>query len=328
MTTFPLVTIAIPTYNRATSYLPQALESALRQTYQNIEIIVSDNCSTDHTRALVTGIIDPRVRYFRHEPGIGQKGNYNFCVKQAQGSYMLLLHDDDVIDEEFVSSCIEAATGAPDVGVILTGLKLIDTDGQVISHINNELTGGGIEALFHAWFSGKTPIYCCNTLFNTERLRQIGGFSSKHFLYADTFAMFRLAAYYGRIDVREVKASFRIHGAEGGFARKIGDWCEDSLELLRLMCDLVPENSKDWVRNEGIRFFANANYGRATAADSPWARLIAIMKVMRYFKYRQLPSVYLLIHSLRGTRLYDVLRFIKRRALSGSVLAKRKEQSA
>jgi len=58
----PLVTIAIPTYNRADGYLREALASALNQTYQNIEIIVSDNCSTDNSEAFIRGISDQRIR--------------------------------------------------------------------------------------------------------------------------------------------------------------------------------------------------------------------------------------------------------------------------
>ena len=60
MHTYPLVTIGIPTYNRADHYLREALTSALSQTYANLEIIVSDNCSTDSTQTLVKGLPDPR----------------------------------------------------------------------------------------------------------------------------------------------------------------------------------------------------------------------------------------------------------------------------
>src|SRR5581483_7663062 len=65
----PLVTIAIPTYNRAASYLP--LPSALDQTYPDIEVMVSDNASSDGTAALVSGVRDPRLRYLRHAVNIG-----------------------------------------------------------------------------------------------------------------------------------------------------------------------------------------------------------------------------------------------------------------
>ena len=314
MSTCPLVTIAIPTYNRAESYFPSALQSALSQTYSNIEIVVSDNCSNDHTEAMVRAIKDPRIRYFRHDPGIGQKNNYNFCFEQAKGSYVLLLHDDDLIDDDFVSSCMHATEGTAGVGIIRTGMRTIDAHGDISAQVANDVVGLPLDAFFRRWLAGKTPIYCCNTLFNTHRLREMGGFTSRHFCYPDTMAIFRLAAQYGRIDIPDVKASFRFHGDQAGFSRRISEWCEDSLDLLHLMCDLAPQ-SREYILREGARCFARGNYDRATCARSPWERAVATMKVMRYFRYRQLPRISLVLQILDGTRLYNALRIMKRCAV-------------
>ena len=95
---FPLVTIGIPTYNRASSFLEDAIKSAVEQTYENIEIIVSDNVSTDHTEEVVKGFSDSRIRYFKHIKNTGMKNNFNACVEKARGDYFLLLCDDDLID--------------------------------------------------------------------------------------------------------------------------------------------------------------------------------------------------------------------------------------
>lgn len=307
----PLVTIAIPTYNRADTYFPHALQSALRQTYSNLEIMVSDNCSTDRTRELVTSIDDRRLRYVRHESNIGQKNNYKFCFYHAKGRYCLLLHDDDMIDSDFVSSCIEAAEGAPDIGLIRTGVRLIDAEGRTIGQMTNEAAGLPTDAFFQAWFSGRTAVYCCSTLFSTDKLLKIGGFNSTHYIYPDTIAVFRLAAGYPRIDVPDAKASYRIHSGEVGCSRKIADWCEDSLELLDIMCDLAPQ-SRDEIRKAGTRFFARANYLRANTAGTPWKRAVATAKVLSSFHYRQFPSPGVVLQILHGTRLYRSLRFVKR----------------
>ena len=61
---YPLVTIAIPTYNRADAYLGEAIQSAINQTYPNLEIIISDNCSSDYTGLLVESFKDPRIQYY------------------------------------------------------------------------------------------------------------------------------------------------------------------------------------------------------------------------------------------------------------------------
>jgi glycosyltransferase involved in cell wall biosynthesis len=309
----PLVTIAIPTYNRAGSYLPQALQCALHQTYPNFELIVSDNGSTDHTRDLVTSIGDTRIRYFRHDPNIGANNNFNFCFAQARGKYSLLLHDDDLIDLDFVESCIRAGAVSSEAGIIRTGTRLIDADGKILHEVPNGAVGLSTEAFFRAWFSAKTPIYLCSTLFHTERLRKIGGFHSKHNCYQDTMAVVQLAAQHGRVDVPDVKASFRRHPGEMVLRRTIDEWCEDSLALLDLMCELVPEN-KNGIHREGLRFFSRANYGRAGMAKAPFARFAASIKVLKYFRFRQLPSFKHLLSIFSGTHLYETLRQIKRSA--------------
>ena len=306
----PLVTIAIPTYNRADFYLPQALRCALNQTYANLEIIVSDNCSTDGTKALVSGIEDSRLRYFRHELNIGANNNFNFCFEQAKGSYVLLLHDDDMIDPDFVTSCIDAAKGLTEAGIIRTGTRLIDSQGKVVSEIPNRAAGLPADAFFRAWLSGRTALYLCSTLFNTKRLREIGGFRSKHNCYEDGMAEFRLIATYGRVDVPEVKASVRYHEGQQAYGRSIDEWCEDSVALLDLMCELVPD-SQAQLRRDGLRFFAGANYRRASAMKSPLKRIAAYAKVYRYFGY--FPSLGRFLSIFYGTRAYLALRFLKRK---------------
>jgi glycosyltransferase involved in cell wall biosynthesis len=296
----PLVTIAIPTYNRAEGYLRQALESACKQTYPHLEVLVADNCSQDHTAALVASLRDARIRYVKHPVNIGAANNFNFCVREAKGRYFLLLCDDDLIDADFVETCLSAAQSNADVGIIRTGVRVIDADNRVISERPNLAGGCSTADFFCGWFTGKTSVYLCNTLFHTARLRETGGFQSKHCLYDDSMAVMRLAAVYGRGDIPDVKASARLHHAELGFASRVGDWCEESLLLLELMCELASEQ-QDAVRRAGRRFFARANYFRAQAVQSPLRRLLAYWVVFHTFGYPP-PLYHFYPQRLRGLR--------------------------
>jgi glycosyltransferase involved in cell wall biosynthesis len=284
----PLVTIAIPTYNRADNYLRQALTSALTQTYPNLEIIVSDNCSTDHTEALVTGLSDSRIRYFRHEKNIGGNKNFNFCLQQAKGTYFSLLHDDDLIDRDFVETCMNANGCAGDSGIIRTGIRVIDSRGQVLREARNVVDGTSADAFFLGWFRGKAPMYLCSTLFHTESLRSIGGFNSKYNLLQDVKAEVQLAATFGRKDVQDIKASFRKHELELTLNTRVIDWCDESLILLDLMCNLVSEN-KPLVYQEGMQFFANLGYRRAVSAKSALRRTVCYLIVLKKFRYKYPP---------------------------------------
>jgi glycosyltransferase involved in cell wall biosynthesis len=311
MNASPLVTIAIPTHNRAATYFPPALRSALAQTYDNVEVIVADNCSSDDTQRYVASVGDGRVRYFRHERVIAANDNFNFCVEQSKGRFLSLLHDDDLIDPDFVAACMHAARDQSDVGIIRTGTRLIDSQAGVLHEFPNHVSGLTTEDFFRAWFAGNTAIYACSTLFNTERLKETGGFKSKHNCYQDAMAVMLLAAKHGRVDVPGVKASVRIHSAEMVGKRRISEWCEDSLMLIDKICALASTHKAE-IRKEGLAFLARANYRRAGLKTSVIHRWINYFHVMRYFNYRYLPSPSLLLHTLQGTALYDSARFVKR----------------
>ncbi|WP_051361256.1 glycosyltransferase family 2 protein [Desulfuromonas sp. TF] len=292
----PLVTIGIPTYNRADGYLRQALKSALDQTWPNIEVIVADNCSSDRTDELVAGFGDPRIRYFKHSENIGANNNFNFCVDHARGKYFLLLHDDDLIDEDFIETCMKSLGRKTDVGIIRTGTRIIDQDGNAKKEIRNNAGGLPIEDFFREWFKGQTALYLCSTLFNSEYLNKIGGFKSKKNLFQDVVAEFLLAAKLGRIDVPEVKASYRKHDETITYAAKVEDWCEDSLMLLDLMCELALTD-KELIRAEGSRYLSKTNYRRASLIKSTGERLVACCKVYKMFNFAAIPPVYLVFPS-------------------------------
>lgn len=296
----PLVTIGIPTYNRADGYLRETLASALNQTYQNIEIIVSDNCSTDGTEKLITAFSDPRLNYFRQKTNIGPINNFNFCLEQVRGDYFLLLHDDDLIDEDFVEACMTSAALSTDFGIIRTGTRVIDAEGNVVQKSPNLAFGLPTNEFFRTWFACKTSWYLCSTLFNTRRLREIGGFYSKRQLVPDGVALVRLAANFPRVDVEDIKASFRKHSGEITFATKVKDWCEDYLDLLDLMCRLVDEDVA-LVRREGMRFLCQLNYNRAKAIGPRIERFKTYMMVYRMFDYILPPPNYPLLRILHKT---------------------------
>ncbi|SRR5581483_3524382 len=307
----PLVTIAIPTYNRAATFLAPCLESALHQTYRNIEVIVSDNGSTDATPALIQHYRDPRLRYFRQTANIVPNDNFNFCLREAHGDYFLLLLDDELIDPDFVESCLYAAGFRADVGLIRSGVRTINRKGTLITEAFNGAGGSSLADFYLAWFAGKTAVYLCNTLFHRSALVSAGGFASRHNLFQDVMAQVKVASQMPRIDVADVKATTRQHGGQYTHAATVRAWCEDALDLLDLMCWTVPAEHRT-VRKRGLRFFATIGYSRANAIRSPIARLKAYADVYRLFGCRYAPPARLL---LRGTAAYRSLRQVKRRIL-------------
>jgi glycosyltransferase involved in cell wall biosynthesis len=307
----PLVTIAIPTYNRANGYLRQTLESALAQTYPNLEIMVSDNCSPDDTERVVKAYDDSRIRYFRQQTPLRPNDNFNFLLDRACGEYFLLLHDDDLIDDDFVEACLKEAGYDTKVGLIRAGVRAINPENGVINEGRNDVVGLSPGDFFLGWFNGRTAHYCCNTLFNTRIFREIGGFQSRHNCFQDAIAAFRILATYGRVDVPAVKVSNRHHGGKLAHTARVMEWCEDSKDLLDLMCELAPDKAAE-IREQGERYFARVNYSRAGDVRSLWGRVKAFFLVYRFFRYRYPPSFHMLF---RTTALYRGLRSAKRRLL-------------
>lgn len=298
-----LVTIAIPTFNRASGNLTCALQSAINQTYENIEIIVSDNCSSDHTEQVIKQFADPRIHYIRHPENIGANANFNFCVSHAKGEYFLLLHDDDLIDEDFVGVCMKAGNDdVNELGIIRTGTRWIDADGNALRELPNLVGKCSTEDFFLAYSAGKTGIYLCSTLFNTRRLKEIGGFHSKYHLFQDMIAVAKLSAWYGRHDICKIKASNRKHPDARTFSVKIKYWCEESTILIDTMCELVSGKAIE-LRAEGRNFVWLHNYNLAKKIDVFSERVAAYLVIWKTCGY-----MYSLKRLMRASPLYRLMR--------------------
>lgn len=103
----PLVSVGIPTFNRASS-LTKAIESVLQQSYPNIQLIISDNASTDETQSICEKFSkdDQRITYIRQEFNLGAANNFAEVLTQSTGDYFMWLGDDDWIDASYISECV------------------------------------------------------------------------------------------------------------------------------------------------------------------------------------------------------------------------------
>jgi len=100
------VTVGIPTVNRSALAL-RAIRSALDQTYPDIEVIVSDDTSTDDTVARVRALNDTRVMLFAQKQRLGLVSNFDFCLRHASGEFFLLLGDDDFLLPDAIERLVE-----------------------------------------------------------------------------------------------------------------------------------------------------------------------------------------------------------------------------
>ncbi len=122
--------MAVPTRNRA-AVLHESLENICAQDYPDLEILISDNDSTDETEQVcrVAAAADDRIRYIRQTRNIGLHGNHNFCMDEARGEFLCFFHDHDRHDRRFVSKHAEFLQRHPRVGLVGSNWELIDDAG-------------------------------------------------------------------------------------------------------------------------------------------------------------------------------------------------------
>lgn len=103
----PLVTIGLPVYNEG-KYIVECLDNLLKQTYPNIEIVISDNGSTDRTPEICQEYVaaNPNITYIRHPKNLGQHGNFNYLPKVSHGKYFCWASGHDVLEADFVEKSV------------------------------------------------------------------------------------------------------------------------------------------------------------------------------------------------------------------------------
>jgi glycosyltransferase involved in cell wall biosynthesis len=131
----PRVSIGLPVYNGEV-YLSGALDTLLGQTFTDLELIISDNASTDRTPEICRSYAarDHRVRYIRHEVNRGVPWNHNFALGQATGEYFRWASHDDLCAPDFVARCVKELDADPGLVLCHTRTVVLDGEGTVLSH--------------------------------------------------------------------------------------------------------------------------------------------------------------------------------------------------
>ncbi|MEM5872192.1 MAG: glycosyltransferase family 2 protein [Candidatus Aenigmatarchaeota archaeon] len=142
MDNMPLVSVGIPTYNRPQG-LKKTLECITNQTYTNLEIIVSDNCSSDpQVKEIIEAFTkkDKRIKYYRQETNIGPTKNFEFVLKQSTGEYFMWACDDDEWENSYIFECIRVFMKERDAVAVTTACYFVHNptkgDRIVVKNLN------------------------------------------------------------------------------------------------------------------------------------------------------------------------------------------------
>lgn len=194
----PLVSFITPTYNAA-GFLWQAVDSALNQTYPNIEVIVVDDGSTDDTDQMIQARYgaDPRVRYFR-QTNQGPAAARNRAIAEARGEYLHLLDSDERLFPEKVERSYALFQQNSDAVVVYGYGIAVQPDGlTVIPMERPQLPSGDV---FCAWLcgamSGGTHSVTGSFMMKRDAVLEVGGFDEKFWASEDWDLWLRLSARY------------------------------------------------------------------------------------------------------------------------------------
>jgi len=183
------LSIVIPTLNRLV-LAQRALQSALAQTSDDIEILISDNGSSDGTAAWLAGVSDARLRKFRHEQTISVQAHGNFLVEQARGEYFLGLSDDDWLEPDFAADVLALLDRHPGLPFIYTGCLTHYAQAAVPALCGPERESGS--DFLAAFFAGRREVCWCAAVSRMADMRAIGPIPPGR-IFGDMFFWTRLA---------------------------------------------------------------------------------------------------------------------------------------
>lgn len=207
-----LVSVNVTTYNRV-ELLERCIDSILRQTYPNLEVIVVDDCSTDHTSALMDRLVneDKRIRYIRHDKNKGNAHARNTALQNCRGYYVAFMDDDDEwIDPEKLSKQVNIFENSQNerLGIVCSGVKIIDAQGHETERIESKPKNLTLHLL-----KKNGIIHNSTVLTKRDIMLKVGGFDIKMPRGVDS-EFFRTVVVKYKYDVHfmpDVTAAYHEH---------------------------------------------------------------------------------------------------------------------
>jgi len=193
----PIVSIGMPVYNGGRT-LRAALDTIVNQSFQDFELIISDNNSTDDTELICREYLEknPKITYIRQETNIGATKNYEFVLSKSVGEYFMLAAHDDLRDKDFLAEC---------VGVFNENLDCVSVfcHFQMINTINNEIvehhtpTPSSTNFPLHR-IKGRVREMVFALIYGLHKREIINKIKLENFDWSDVYFNI-LLSYYGKI---------------------------------------------------------------------------------------------------------------------------------
>jgi glycosyltransferase involved in cell wall biosynthesis len=225
----PRVSICIPTLNGA-KYLEECVRSAVSQTFEDLEILIVDDYSTDDTIEIARTFKDRRIRILQNERTLGLAENWNEAIRNARGDFIKFLFQDDWLYPHCVEAMHRMFSAHPELGLVFARRKVLVEDDAppefvrtfLASCSEQHLRVGKVRAvnqgrsLFAQHLSKELYLSCVgeppSTLIRREVFERVGLFNTRIYQVPDTEMWLRIMFFYDVGFLDEKLGAFRLHG--------------------------------------------------------------------------------------------------------------------
>jgi glycosyltransferase involved in cell wall biosynthesis len=231
-----LVSVLIPTFNQA-KYIGQAVESALKQDWPELEVVVSDDASSDETQHVLEKFRDnERVRISRNTENLGRVGNYRKCLYElAHGAWALILDGDDyLIDSSYISRAMTLAQADSSIDLLFANAyrRRDDIDGSLHKPHENRHMPDLLEGkdLFLRLATEKVSLFHLTCLYKVQKARALDTYRAD-IISSDWESLFRYILT-GRVAFfSDCVAAWRIHGQNATRTLSVEDRVQNMLRI-------------------------------------------------------------------------------------------------
>lgn len=203
--------IAIPAYKA--SYLYEAIQSCLNQSYTNFELIVVDDCSPEDLRSIVEQFDDKRIKYFRNKTNCGALNvvdNWNICLSYCSGDFVICMGDDDRLTTHCLETYYKYICKYPNSTVLHAATEIIDENSNFVYFQESRPEWESVWAYIWWRWSFRDHQYIGDFCFRKQELVEIGGFYKLPLAwFSDEITVALMATKSGIVNTREFCFQYR-----------------------------------------------------------------------------------------------------------------------
>ncbi|MFC2025019.1 glycosyltransferase [Chloroflexota bacterium] len=266
------VSVIIPTYNRA-HLISNAIDSILAQTFNDFELIIVDNFSSDDTESVVKSYVDRRIRYFKNNNNGLVSINRNYGIENSRGEYIAFLDDDDSWLPKKLEKQVSLLESNNELGLVYSDCYVIDDNDNIRENTycygRKLAKGKAFNELFQSNF-----IPMLTVVIRKEALDKVGGFNPRYKIAEDYDLWLRIAAHYPIDFTDQPLAKFRVHSQSSYQTNTVLSYRED-LQIVDYWLNKDPELKK--------------GSGRKIRAQK--YRAVLLMAIGRIYRSKSLKSV-------------------------------------